>query len=68
MMWQKRTKARNIELRGPIFEPIQRDMRVFRSLKVTEGTIAWDNGVDIDPDVLYYGLTPAWVAEPALTK
>jgi hypothetical protein len=43
-------------------------MRVFRSVKVKEGTIAWDNGADIDPDVLYYGLTPAWAEEPALTQ
>jgi len=55
-------------LRGPVFEPIRRDMRVFRSVKVKEGTIAWDNGADIDPDVLYYGLTPAWAEEPALTQ
>jgi len=34
---------------------------VFRSVKVEGGTIAWDNGADIDPDVLYYNLTPAWM-------
>lgn len=48
-------------LRGPIFEPIRKDSTVFRSLKVEGGTIAWDNGADIDPDVLYYNLTPAWM-------
>lgn len=53
-------------LHGPVFEPIRRDMRVFRSVKVEEGTIAWENGADIDPDVLYYDLTPAWMEEPAL--
>ena len=48
-------------LHGPVFEPIQRDPAVFRSVKVEGGTIAWPNGADIDPDVLYYGLTPAWM-------
>ena len=47
-------------LRGPIFEPIRSDPALFGSMQVEEGTIAWPNGVDIDPDVLYYGLTPAW--------
>ena len=48
-------------LHGPIFEPIRNDPAVFRSMKIEGGTIAWDNGADIDPDVLYYGLTPAWM-------
>ena len=50
-------------LRGPIFEPIRNDLRVFRSVKVDHrmGTIVWDNGADIDPDVLYHGLKPAWM-------
>ena len=47
-------------LRGPIFEPIRNDPALFGSMQVKEGTIAWPNGADIDPDVLYYGLTPAW--------
>ncbi len=47
-------------LHGPIFEPIRKDPAVFRSMKIEGGTVAWDNGADIDPDVLYYGLTPAW--------
>ena len=55
-------------LHGPIFEPIRSDPTVFRSIKVEGGTIAWDNGADIDPDVLYYGLTPAWMEELALAK
>lgn len=49
-------------LRGPIFEPVRNDPEFFRSMLVEEGTIAWPNGADIDPDVLYYGLTPAWNA------
>jgi hypothetical protein len=48
-------------LRGPIFEPIRNDPRMFRSVKVEGGTIAWNNGADIDPDVLCYNLTPAWM-------
>ncbi len=47
-------------LRGPIFEPIRSDPKLFSSMQVEEGTIVWPNGADIDPDVLYYGLMPAW--------
>lgn len=55
-------------LHGPIFEPIRADEQVFRSMRVDPrgGTITWDNGADIDPDVLYKGLRPAWTEpEPA---
>jgi hypothetical protein len=55
-------------LHGPVFEPIRRDLSVFRSVKVEEGTITWANGADIDPDVLYHNLRPAWMEEPALAK
>ena len=48
-------------LRGPIFEPIRNDPALFRSMLVKGGTVAWPNGADIDPDVLYYGLKPAWM-------
>ena len=48
-------------LRGEIFAPIRKDPEVFRSVKVIGGTIGWDNGADIDPDVLYYDLKPAWM-------
>lgn len=49
-------------LHGPVFERIKNDPDHFKSIRVTEGrTIGWgDNEVDIDPDVLYYDLTPAW--------
>ncbi|MCI0440859.1 MAG: DUF2442 domain-containing protein [Chloroflexi bacterium] len=49
-------------LRGPIFEPIRNNAEMFRAMKVEGGTIAWENGADIDPDVLYYDdLKPAWM-------
>jgi hypothetical protein len=50
-------------LHGPVFKPMLDDLKVFRSLRVVEGTIAWENGADIDPDVLYYDLKPAWMEE-----
>jgi hypothetical protein len=50
-----------IYLLGPVFEPIRNDPTMFRSVRVEGGTIAWPNGADIDPDVLYYGLKPAWM-------
>lgn len=50
-------------LHGPIFEPIRNNPARFRAMKIQGGTIAWENGADIDPDVLYYDLTPAWMEE-----
>ena len=49
-------------LRGPVFETIRNSREVFKSVRVDEqsGTICWENGADIDPDVLYLGLKPAW--------
>lgn len=59
------SKEVNLEmyLRGPVFEPIRSDPDVFRSVRVDHraGTIVWPNGADIDPDVLYLGLRPAWM-------
>lgn len=49
-------------LHGPIFTPMRDDIQVFRSVRVgPSGTIVWNNGAEIDPDVLYRGLTPAWM-------
>jgi len=49
-------------LRGKMFEPLRANPDAFRAVKVDErmGTIVWENGADIDPDVLYHGLKPAW--------
>lgn len=55
-------------LRGKVFENIRQNPSVFRAMKVDErmSTIVWENGADIDPDVLYYGLKPAWAEEKEL--
>ena len=47
-------------LHGPIFELIRNNVSGFHAMFVDEGTIVWPNGADIDPEVLYYKLTPAW--------
>ncbi len=50
-------------LHGPIFEPCRNDPAFFRSVTVDPDTctIVWPNGADICPDVLYHGLTPAFM-------
>jgi hypothetical protein len=66
------TREINLEpyLKGPIFEPIRNDLAVFRTVKVDPRmkTLVWDNGADIDPDVLYYNLTPAWMEEETTAR
>lgn len=65
-------EAREVDLapylHGPIFEPIRTDPTHFQAVRVDPelGTLVWPNGADIDPDVLYERLTPAW-AEPGRT-
>lgn len=60
-----RTKKVDLEpyLRGPIFDPIRSNRRLFETVRVDEalGTIVWENGADIDPDVLIENLVPAWL-------
>jgi hypothetical protein len=48
-------------LRGPMFETIRQNPAYFSTVHVDEesGTICWDNGADIDPDVLYGDHMPA---------
>ena len=48
---------------GPVFEPLRNDPVKFRAMRIEGGTLAWENGADIDPDVLYYDLKPAWMEE-----
>jgi len=55
---------------GGVFAPIHDDPAFFRQVRAELGTIAWPNGADIDPDVLYYDLGPnateeAWRAARA---
>ena len=54
-------------LRDPIFEPLKHGQDLFRSVRVDEelGTIVWNNGADIDPDVLYGTHKPAWLETEA---
>lgn len=49
-------------LHGPIFDPLRRDEALFRTVHVDEelGTIVWDNGADLDPNVLRGTHVPAW--------
>jgi hypothetical protein len=55
-------------LHGKIFEPLRRDKNAFRAVKVDKrmGSLVWENGADIDPDVLYHNLKPAWSEEKEL--
>ncbi len=50
-------------MRGPVFEPIRSHADYFRTVRVDPelGTIVWDNGADLDPDVLYGSHQPAWM-------
>jgi len=54
-------------MRGPIFDLIRSDPSIFRAARIDGGTLAWENGANIDPDVLYYGLTPASLESEAIS-
>ncbi len=47
----------DLYLHGPVFAEIRSNPTVFASVKVDPdaGTIAWPNGADLAPDVLYEG-------------
>ncbi len=57
-------------LHGPVFEPLRNDPHAFAAIKVDArmGTLVWDNGADIDPDVLYFGMKPAWMESKVQPK
>jgi Protein of unknown function (DUF2442) len=50
-------------LHGPIFESIRNNPSIFSAMRIEGGTIAWENGADIDPDVQHYDLKPAWMED-----
>ena len=53
-------------LRGPVFERIRNEPEYFRRVYVDpiSQTLTWPNGVDLDPDSLYYGdEEPPWWTE-----
>jgi uncharacterized protein DUF2442 len=46
------------DLWGPVFEPLK-DPAFFAQAFVDHGTVAWPNGVDLDPLVLHGDVEPA---------
>ena len=56
-------------LRGGAFEPL-RDPDEFTKVVVDEvaGTVAWPNGIDLDPDVLHGDQPPAIGAAPIVLR
>lgn len=45
------------DLRGPLFEPL-RDPAYFAQVFIDDGTLAWPNGLDLDPLVLHGDFEP----------
>jgi hypothetical protein len=46
------------DLWGPMFEPLK-DPDYFAKVVVDHGTVAWPNGLDLDPLVLHGDIEPA---------
>ena len=46
-------------LHGPVFEPLLANRRLFDTIHIEGGTIAWDNGADIAPETLNEDSQPA---------
>jgi hypothetical protein len=54
---------------GPVFDPIRRDLDLFRQVTVERGTVCWPGKIDLCPDaVLWDGPPPADAPVPATTK
>ena len=55
-----RSVDRDVEgvLVGPVFRDIKSDPSVFKRVRVSQGTLSWPGGVDIDPDVLIWDGPP----------
>lgn len=43
---------------GPVFEPLRADYEKFRAVYVENGTLAWPNDLDLDPDVVIWNGAP----------
>jgi hypothetical protein len=53
-------------LKGPVFDSIRLDEKLFRTLSAADGTVVWPNGADLCPDVVIWGgLPPADVSSSA---
>jgi hypothetical protein len=55
-------------LRGPIFDALRNNPKLFREVEVDGGSIVWPNGADIDPVVLHGSAVPAWKDDEAPSK
>lgn len=60
---ENRTIDLTAYLQGPIFKPLRDDPEAFKRVKIVGGTVTWESGGDIDPDVLYHNLQPAGLAQ-----
>jgi hypothetical protein len=45
-------------LSGSVFDEVRASAVAFRRVQVEGGSIAWENGADLDPDVLIWGGPP----------
>ncbi|HBP90330.1 MAG TPA: DUF2442 domain-containing protein [Nitrospiraceae bacterium] len=45
-------------LTGPIFEPLKADEKLFKQVRVENGTVVWPNGADLCPDTVIWGGSP----------